>query len=57
MTIPEQQLETDLRLQMRRIGQSARAAAAVLARTPTRAKDLALDRAAAALRAAGPLAR
>lgn len=50
MTTPEQEIKADLRLQMRRLGQSARAAAAVLARTDTAAKNRALEQAAAALR-------
>ena len=51
MTTAEHEIKTDLRLQMRRLGQSARAAAAVLARTGTDARNLALEQAAAALRA------
>ncbi len=51
MTTAEHELKTDLRLQMRRLGQSARAAAAVLARTGAAAKNRALEQAAAALRA------
>ena len=51
MTTPEQEIRTDLRLQMRRVGQSARAAAAILARTDTNARNRALEQAAAALRA------
>lgn len=51
MTTAKQEIRTDLRLQMRRLGQSARAAAAVLARTGAAAKTRALEQAAAALRA------
>jgi len=50
MTTAKQEIATDLRLQMRRLGQSAREAAAVLARADTTVKNRALEQAAAALR-------
>jgi len=53
MTTAEHEIAGDLRLQMRRLGQSARAAAAILARTDPAAKTLALKQAAVSLRARG----
>jgi len=51
MTTAQQEMTSDLRLQMRRLGQSARAAAAVLARSSSAERNDALEAAAAALRA------
>jgi glutamate-5-semialdehyde dehydrogenase len=50
MTTAQHEMGGDLRLQMRRIGQSAKAAAALLARSRSADKDRALNAAAAALR-------
>jgi glutamate-5-semialdehyde dehydrogenase len=50
MTTAQQEIAGDLRLQMRRLGQSARAAAAILARSESALKDRALRAAAQALR-------
>jgi glutamate-5-semialdehyde dehydrogenase len=51
MTTAQQEIASDLRLEMRRLGQSARAAAAVLARSSAAMRDRALMQTAAALRA------
>lgn len=50
MTTAQQELASDLRLQMRRLGQSAKAAAGVLARSSSSARNGALHAAAAAVR-------
>jgi len=51
MTTAQQEIASDLRLEMRRLGQSARAAAAVLARSSAAMRDRALMETAGALRA------
>lgn len=53
MTTAQQEIAGDLKLQMRQLGQTARAAAATLARSGSAAKDRALRAAAAALRTRG----